>query len=216
MDDNSNKLEGKLVESLEAKELGRLTTNYAELGLDGILDDGIIKDIPILRTAVSLAKIGLNIRDRIYAKKIIGFIAQIADTTQEQRDRFVREHCGNVKRFEEAVFLILEQADRFEKPQLIGKVFKACILKNIEYQDALTLSSIVNKALWQDLEDMFHRNFTDEMKMRLYNCGLLNLGLMRRQHIDETKKPTETKEMIDGFGYLENKYFKMLMEIVEL
>ncbi len=77
MGEGNETLEGKLVESIEAKTLGDLTVEYAELGLDGILDDGIIKDIPILRTAVGLAKIGLNVRDRIYAKKIYGFLAQV-------------------------------------------------------------------------------------------------------------------------------------------
>jgi len=216
MNDNPNKLEGKLVESLEAKELGRLSIDYGELGLDSILDEGIIKDIPFLRTVVSLVKVGFNVRDRIYIKKTVGFLAQVGQAPQEQREEFVKKYCGNVKRFEEAVMLILEQADRFEKTSLIGKIFKACILGIISYQDALSLSSIVNKALWQDLENMFHGNFTDEMRMRLCNCGLLNLGLMRRHHIDETKKPTETKETIDGFGYHENQYYKMLLEIAKL
>ena len=190
MDENSDKLEGKLVESLEVKELGSLTADYAELGLDSILDDGIVKDIPILRTAVSLVKIGLNVRDRIYIKKIYGFLAQVGQTTQEQRDKFIKDNCQNVRQFEEAVMLILEQADNMNKSVLIGKIFKACILGTISYQDALSLSSIVNKALWQDLENMLQLNFTVEMKMRLCNCGLLNLGLMKMNHIDETKKPT--------------------------
>jgi hypothetical protein len=215
MNDNSNKIEGKLIESLEAKELGSLTIDYVELGLDSILDDGIIKDIPILRTAVSLVKIGLNVRDRIYVKKIYCFLAQVGQTTQEQREKFIKDNCQNVKQFEEAVLLILEQADNMNKSALIGKIFKACILGNISYQDALSLSSIVNKALWQDLENMLNLTLTIEMKMRLCNCGLLNLGLMRRHHYDQTK-PTETKETIDGFGYHENQYYKMLLEIAKL
>ncbi len=216
MDDNKQILEGKLVKSFEAKELGSLTADYAELGLDALLDDGLAKDIPIVGTFVKAAKIGLNVRDRIYAKKIICFLVQVAETTQEQRDEFVEKHCGNVKRFEEAVHLILEQADEMEKSSLIGKIFKACILGKIDYQDALTLSSIVNKTLWQDLENMFQRNFPNKTVMRLCNCGLFNLGLIKRQHIDETKSPTEIIETVDGFQFAKNEYFKMLMEIVEV
>jgi len=214
--DNPNQLEGKLIESFEAKELERLSVDYAEIGLDSIFEEGIVKDIPILRTAISLAKIGFNVRDRIYIKKILGFLAQIGQTTQEQREYFVGKHYGNKKRFEEAVMLILEQADRFEKTSLVGKIFRACILGKISYQDALTLSSIVNKALWQDLENMLQQNYTEEMKMRLCNCGLMNLSLMRTNHIDGTKKPEEIKQTIDGFSYLENQYYKWLLEIANL
>ena len=213
MYDNNQILEGKLVQSLEAKELGSLTAEYAELGLDALLDDGIAKDIPIIGTIVKVAKLGLNVRDRIYAKKIVGFLVQVAETTQEQRDEFVAKNCEDVNRFEEAVHLILEQADRFEKTQLIGKIFKACILGEIEYQDALTLSSIVNKALWQDLENMFRGRLSQESMMRLCSCGLFNMGLMKRWNIDETKSPAEEREEVEGVGYAKNKYYWKLMEI---
>lgn len=209
-------IEGKLVESIVIKDVGDLVSDYAELGLDSILDEGLVKDIPILRTCVSIAKVGLNIRDRLYVKKIANFIKQVGDTTQEEREAFIKEHCQNEKRFEEAVLLILEQVDNINKATLIGKIFKACILRMINYQDALSLSCIVNKALWQDIENMLRRNFTVEMKMRLCSCGLLNLSLMRTEHIDETKKPKEIKETVDGFGYQENEYFKMLMKIAKL
>src|SRR4030042_7133538 len=139
-------IEGKLVESLEVKELGGLIAEYSELGLDSILDDGVVKDVPILRTLVGLAKVGFNIRDRIYIKKIAGFLAQVGQTTQEQREAFIEKYCGDTKRFEEAVLLILEQADRFEKTVLIGKIFKACILGEITYEEVLRMSSMVNRA----------------------------------------------------------------------
>ncbi|MCX5637033.1 MAG: hypothetical protein NTX52_04980 [Planctomycetota bacterium] len=174
MDENPDKLEGKLVESFEAKELGDLAVVYAELGLDGILDEGIIKDIPILRTVVSLAKIGFNVRDRICIKKIIGFLAQIGQATQEQREEFAENYCRNTKRFEEAVMLILEQADCFEKPPLIGKIFKACILGQIAYNDALKLSSMVNRAYWEDV-----RQLLSDINVQITedNHSLVNVGL---------------------------------------
>ena len=133
-----------------------------------------------------------------------------------KRDEFVEKYCKDQSRFEEAVFIILEQVDNINKSTLIGKIFKACILGMISYQDALSLSCIANKALWQDIENMLQRNFTIEMKMRLCNCGLLNLSLMRSTHIAQTMEPFVTEEKIDGFDYHENEYFKMLMKIAEL
>ena len=37
---------------------------YAEIGLDAITEDGMLKDIPIVSTAVALYKIGNSISDR--------------------------------------------------------------------------------------------------------------------------------------------------------
>lgn len=216
MDENSNKLEGKLVESIKIDGLGELTQEYAELGIDVVMKDGVLRDIPIIGSIVQIAKAVGSVRDRLYLKKLLCFLHKVGETTQQQREQFIQDNCQDTKQFEEAVLLILEQADNMNKSALIGKIFKACILGTIGYQGALSLSSIVNKALWQDLDNMFQLSFTNEMKMRLCNCGLLNLSLVRRHHIDETKKPTETKETIDGFGYSENQYYKMLLEIAKM
>lgn len=202
MADDLPKLEGKLVESLEVKELGSLTADYAELGLDSILDNGIVKDIPILRTAFSLVKIGLNVRDRIYVKKIYGFLSQVGQTTQEQREKFVRDNCQNVKRFEEAVLLILEQADRIEKTTLIGKIFKACILGKIRYSDAVTLSEMVNRVFWEDLDSMFEGSDTKEHHQRLFMSGLFKM---------KGKQQISIKD--DTFEFQRNDYAYALQEI---
>ena len=210
-DDNPEKLEGKLVKSFEAKELGDLAVDYAELGLDSILDEGIVKDIPILRTLVSLAKTGFNIRDRIYVKKIAHFFVQLVSTTQEQRQAFVDKYCVDTKRFEEAIHLILQQADNMEKPALIGKIFRACILNRISLEDALVLSSMVNKALWQDLEAMFVGNDTDAIKVRLANSGLLHMSIKRVV----TFEPENT-DTSPCFRFTANSYTEKLIEIAKM
>lgn len=210
-DTDHNKLEGKLVKSIEAKELGGLGAEYAELGLDSILDEGIVKDIPILRTLVSIAKAGLHVRDRLYIKKIIHFLIQISSPTQEQRQAFIDKYCVDTKRFEEAIHLILQQTDNMEKPALIGKIFRACILNRINFEDALVLSSMVNKALWQDLEAMFVGNDTDAIKVRLANCGLLHMSIKRIV----TFEPENT-DTSPCFRFTANSYTKKLIEIAKM
>jgi hypothetical protein len=168
-------LEGKLIKSIESKELSSLTSDYTELGLDSILDDGIVKDIPVLRTLVSIAKLTKNVRDRLYLKKMSRFLVQLAGTTQEQREEFIRKYCCNKKRFEETILLILEQADRISKATLIGKIFKACILGKIRYEDALLLSDMVNRCFWSDLETLFESAYNGNE--RLFLSGFFSLKL---------------------------------------
>jgi hypothetical protein len=213
MSEENNLLEGKLVESFEAKELGDLAAEYSELGLDSILDDGIVKDIPILRTVVSLAKIGFNIRDRIYLKKIIGFLAQVGQTTQEQRDEFIKKYCDDVESFEETVMLILEQANRIEKTTLIGKIFRACILEEISYEDTLNLSNMVNNTLWSDIEAIKDKKYNQEIRMRLFNSGLLSLDWMRNATHDSVYIQ---KVEFAGFTTTRNKYTEMLKKILNM
>ena len=169
---NQERQEGKLVESLEDKELGKLAEKYANISVYDIFDGKILSDIPIINTVIALAKSGLNFRDRLYIKKIAYFLHQVGNTTQEQREEFIEKHCKDRKRFEEALLLILEQTDNMEKSTLIGKILKACILGKIALEDSFALSSMVNKALWQDLQAMFDGDYTEAIKARLANTGL--------------------------------------------
>ena len=51
-------------------------SDLAEVGLDAIFEDGMLKDIPILSTAVSLYKIGSSIKERHNLKKLILFLSE--------------------------------------------------------------------------------------------------------------------------------------------
>lgn len=209
--DDNQELEGKLVESLEDKELGKLAEKYANINVYDIFDDKLLSDIPIINTVIALAKSGLNFRDRLYVKKIAYFLHTVGKTTPEQRKEFIKKYCQDIRRFEETVLLILEQADNMEKSALIGKIFRACILNTISFEDALVLSSIVNKALWQDLEAMFVGNDTDAIKVRLANNGLLNMSIKRVVTFE-----AENTDTSPCFRFTANSYAKKLIEIAKM
>lgn len=198
---NQEKLEGKLVKSFEVKGLGDLAAEYAELGLDSLLDEGVAKSIPIVNTVVALCKVGANVRDRIYLKKLLCFFIQAGDTTHEEREVFLEKYCKDFQRFEETIMLILEQADRVEKSTLIGKIFKACILGKIALEDSFALSSMVNKALWQDLQAMFDGSYIaeTEIQARLANTGLQTAG-----------------SAFGTLAYNNNRYTNLLIEIAKM
>lgn len=170
--DNRNKLEGKLVESIKIEELAKLAEQYANIDIGSVLDEKTFIGIPVISNIAGVIKTGFNIRDRLYIKKIAYFLAQVGQTSQKQRDEFVGKYCDDVKRFEETIMLILEQADRIEKSTLIGKIFKACILGVIEYEGALTLSTMVNRAFWNDLVAMLNQCENPYQQQRLFISGL--------------------------------------------
>jgi len=112
----------------------------------------------------------------LQSQKIAYFLAQVGQTTQEKRQVFVDDNCVDTKRFEEAVLLILEQADNMEKSSLIGKIFKACILGKILLTDCTRLSDMVNRAFWGDLEKLLHGvELPENCQQRLFMAGLYRL-----------------------------------------
>jgi len=202
-EETKQSIDGKLVKSLETQELSSLATEYAEIALDSVFDNGIIKDIPILRTIISLAKTGLNFRDRLYVKKLANFLIQIGTTTQEQRKEFIKKYCEDNKKFEEAVLLILENSDRIEKASLIGKIFKACILGMISYADTLQISEMVNRAYWADLKHMFEDKGSEEEQQRLFMAGLMEFD---PQTFQFATTDGSGLDVIRKLGYKRNAY----------
>ena len=52
-------------------------SEYAEIGLDAVMEEGVLKDIPIVSTAIALYKIGNSIKERHNLKKLLIFINEI-------------------------------------------------------------------------------------------------------------------------------------------
>lgn len=174
MTNGSNSMEGKLIESIKIEGLDELAQQCSELGFDLIYKEGLLKDIPIVGMVVSTAKAIGSFRDFLYLKKLLYFLKNVGEATQEERERFIEENCKNKKQFEEAVLLILEQTDSMNKSSLIGKIFKACMQGKITYEEALKLSDMVNRAYWSDLQVLLSES---KVKISDINQSLLASGL---------------------------------------
>ena len=55
---------------------GDVFKEYLELGIDSFIEDGILKDIPIVNSIVSGLKIAKNIYDRNLLKQTLTFIKE--------------------------------------------------------------------------------------------------------------------------------------------
>jgi hypothetical protein len=205
-------LAGKLIKTLKMEGLRGLAQDYIELGIDSMLKEGLVKDIPIISTIVNLSKVACGIRDSIYFSKLLLFLQKVADTSPWEREKFIEENCKDERYFEQNILLIIEQADQMEKAAFIGKVFKACILGQIAYEDAIMLSSMVNKAMWSDIEEILKNNYTYDRQMRLFNCGLLSLDWMKKIEQDLNKNQIQ-RVAFDGLKFNENKHTKMLKAV---
>jgi len=60
------KLDVTMLETLKT-DLSGVSVDYMEIGLDGILEDGLLKDIPVINSIISVYKTGVNIVD-LYLK----------------------------------------------------------------------------------------------------------------------------------------------------
>jgi len=70
-----NLLEGlkSAVQTELASPMVDLTEEYAEIGIDKLLDNTAFREIPVVKTIVGLAKGALAIRDLVFARKLVVF-----------------------------------------------------------------------------------------------------------------------------------------------
>ena len=70
--------------------------DYMELGIDSFIDDGILKEVPIINSIVSVLKVSKNIYDRNLLKQTLIFINEFNSGKLEERseERRVGKECS--------------------------------------------------------------------------------------------------------------------------
>ncbi|MFS1862641.1 hypothetical protein BCU54_016280 [Vibrio lentus] len=79
------KLSKSLEESLKKDDLSNLAVNLSEVGIDAILDNGVLRDIPVLSCLVGSINVIGSVCDALFTKKLISFLSELSDIPAEQR-----------------------------------------------------------------------------------------------------------------------------------
>jgi len=177
-------VEKSLVESI-SPDISSNTIELTEVAVDSILDDGLLRDIPIINTLVGIFKVGKTITQRYYIKKIINFLNTFNSIDKESRKRFIEDELSTDKdkeKFGETILLLIEKADEIEKTILYAKVFKMHIEHEdfCSYSEAIRICKMIDKSFYNDLcylvefknGDLTNQHITDE----LYKNGFLSFG----------------------------------------
>src|SRR5947208_15527036 len=124
----STELGAAVVESLATEAATEIAKEYAEIGLDAVLSEGLLKDIPVVNTVVALGKLGISINDRLLIKKLLAFLSNFQTVSAEDRTEMVRKLESDSAYGRKVGEHIIELLDRIEshlKPRMVALVFKA-------------------------------------------------------------------------------------------
>lgn len=159
--ENTKGLGKELISVVTQSELMSSVSDYAELALDAMLEDGVLQDIPVFGTIINLGKATFTISDRLVIKKIGKFLLPLNDIPADKRKKFAEDLEDDQKRKEvgEKVILILDKQDDFVKAELVGEVFRLLILEEINKDDfnmlchGITVSSLFDLKCLPYLEE---------------------------------------------------------------
>ena len=163
-------------------EITSLMTDVGEFTLDSFMQDGVIKELPIVGSVFSMIKIGVDIRDRIFVEKLKCFIENV-DNNQKWREKFSDdEECNKISK---QLLYIVDSCDDDNKLKLIGMAFNYLVNGEISKDEYFYTVNIISKSFYPFLKMLLD---IDESDKRFKNDGtkydyfgithLLNIGAL--------------------------------------
>ncbi|MBW8198290.1 hypothetical protein [Flagellimonas abyssi] len=206
--ENPNK---KLELVIKDSDLPSLSKDFAEVAIDGIMDEGVLQDLPLVGGIVGAVKFGNSINKYLSAKKIYKFLFELHTIPQEQRIKKIDE-INNSRKYQssvgEMIFELLEKIESDGKPEILGKLFKAVIEEKIDYETYLRLAHIVKRLFYYDL--VWLKNNSEGLRVNgrindeLYTSGLITQDLVniyeKAKEMNKDRKPDVNDRSLTYLG----------------
>ena len=152
---NENDLGTAIVRGACNPEAKSVAVDFSEIALDSLLEEGILKEIPVLKSIIACRKTWQAIHDQLFLRKVAGFVLACPRFTEAEKNRFLGEDLGDpkaTKQLGDALVLILDKLDDLEKAPMVKKVFAAYVRGHIGYSDFRRLGAGIGSAFVGDLQ----------------------------------------------------------------
>ena len=120
---NQNNLALSLIDTLKKSELQQTAIDFMEVGVDTLIADGILKEVPIVSTIYAIGKTTLSIKDRLFLEKIWIYLTELQVVSEKDRQSFVKQlNSMEAQKLGEKILLLLEKHEDFHKAKLLAKI----------------------------------------------------------------------------------------------
>ena len=141
----------------EAISIAEMTS---DVSMKVLLEDSIIAEIPFVSAAVSIYRIGKNVRELHHVRQLMRFINEIENETasDEARKEYLEKYMerDNKTRDKELeyVVLITSQYINEDKPMYLARLYYSYIMGEIDWESFVSYSEVLNRFLPRDIETM--------------------------------------------------------------
>lgn len=132
-------------------------SDIVEFGIDSILEEGVLKDFPIVGTLIGVKSAYQNIHDRNLLKQTLIFIKEFNEGVidEEKKKRYVEGINSNPKKAEEELgrFLIILNRNVDDiKSVYLAKIFRAYINEKIDWNYVCEYTDIIERMFISDID----------------------------------------------------------------
>ncbi|XTR39054.1 hypothetical protein ACQQ2T_06605 [Paraclostridium tenue] len=187
-----------------------------ELGIDSVLDNEVLKSIPMVNLVIGIGRAGQNIHDRNLLKQTLNFIKVFNGNqiNHEKLEKYKRKINEKPKYAEEElgrVLIILNNTVEVKKSQLLAKVFKAYVEETLNWEEFCEISEVITRLFISDL-GLLNKIYKSEVQDtsqclryqadRLISLGLINSATKSIMIGDFNNSQTDKYLSINDFGRL--------------
>lgn len=185
------------------EEVSSIAQEYAEIGLDALVEDGLFKDIPIVSTAVSVYRIGKSIRERHHIAKLISFLNEInKGITDEKKRQDYRAKFESNEKFRnqelEYILILIDRYISFDKPQMLAKLYLAYLDGEITWEEFTMYAEVIDRFLWPDYRMLVSDSSTFHTRNNVGAESILRLVALGLMAEDNSISITEARKTLKG------------------
>lgn len=159
--------EENLVVSLEdslTENLFDTVADLTEVGLDAVMDEGLLKEIPLLSTVAGIYKIGHTIKERHTIKQLALFVTELNKgcVDKNKKNRILEKLTGNQQQSKqeiEYILVVLDSYLEYEKPQILAKLYIAYLEKTITWTEFAKYAAALDRIFPTDVEMLKEHDF---------------------------------------------------------
>lgn len=186
---------------------GDIGTEFLELGIDQLIDNEIIKAIPVVASIVKIGKGLIGIKERHLIKKLLLFINKVNDGEVDtekliQHSKELKENPEKLYKELEYLLIVIDRQLELDKTKVLAKFYLSYIDQLIDWEGFLYLSDILERFVLSDvilLQDIFEKEIYTEnngfdipMMCRLNSLGLAQYFSGMKVSLDKLSKGSKT------------------------
>ena len=165
-------------------------TDIAEISIDALMEDGIVKDIPVIGTIYKIGKTVTAVKDIVSTKRTLVFAQQVQhqnigkDVLQKHKEKLI----DDPKKFNKELEVILDYLEKqtgYLKAKILGKFYYLYLSNRCKWSDFGLLADITSSVSIYDfdmLEDLYQKkeyttkshSFDHATAKRLDRCSLID------------------------------------------
>lgn len=138
----------------------------------------ISQNIPYVGSLIKFGKVAINTKDWHFTRKLAKFLKEADDIADDKKEAFFSSLTQkDYKHISEYLIHVLDNAEETDKAIVLGRIYRARLMNEIDNETMLRLCSVVNRSFLPDLKKL--PNYLEASEDNTIETqAFINLGLI--------------------------------------